>query len=671
MSMREVRELARGTTRRVVIEGVTPAVDGGRFAAKASVGEPVDVRADVFVDGHDRVGASFRWQAGDETPRDVRMRDLGNDRWSGVFVPERPGLHTFTVSGWIDTFATWRADLVKRLAAGQDLTQELLVGAPLVASAARRAEGDDAERLQSYASRLKDPAPTEAAELSVSEELAALMARHEERRRGAAQTSSIPVWVDRARAAHGAWYELFPRSAAPEPGRHGTLRDVAALVPDLAEAGFDVLYLPPIHPIGRTNRKGPNNATRSAADDPGSPWAIGSQEGGHTAIHPELGTFDDFAHLVAELKRHDMEIALDLAFQCAPDHPWVKEHPSWFRHRPDGSIRFAENPPKKYEDIYPLDFESRDRDELWHALLDVVRFWIDRDVRIFRVDNPHTKPFPFWEWLIGQVRVDEPDVLFLSEAFTRPKVMYRLAKLGFTQSYTYFAWRHEAADLRAYFEELTAPPVADFFRPNLWPNTPDILTGELQHGGPPAFRLRLLLAATLGANYGIYGPAFEHLEREPREAGSEEYLDSEKYEVRWRHPAGGAGMRELITKVNAIRRRHPALQQDRRLAFHFTDNPMLLAYSKRSAAGDDVVLTIVNLDPRFPQAGFTGLRMAELGLEPNAPFQVRDLLTGSSFAWSGGRNYVELHPARQAGHILHITSPSSAVAPASDPGAAR
>ncbi|HUF59724.1 MAG TPA: alpha-amylase family glycosyl hydrolase, partial [Actinomycetota bacterium] len=516
----------------------------------------------------------------------------------------------------------------------------------------------DAEALKRAATRLRRPG-REAAELALSRELNALMIGHPDRRRGAAASDEFELVAARERARHGAWYELFPRSASPDPDRHGTLRDVAALVPDIAELGFDVLYLPPIHPIGRTSRKGSNNTTTAGPDDPGSPWAIGSETGGHTAIHPDLGTFDDLQHLLAELKRQDMELALDLAFQCSPDHPWVKEHPEWFLHRADGTIRFAENPPKKYEDIYPFDFETKDRDGLWGALRDVVLFWVEKGVPIFRVDNPHTKPFSFWEWLLADVKRDHPDVLFLSEAFTRPRVMERLAKIGFDQSYTYFTWRRSKDELTEYLTELTQPPVRDFLRPNLWPNTPDILTDQLQEGGPPAFRLRYLLAATLGANYGIFGPAFEHMEHAPRDPGSEEYRDSEKYQRRFRNVAA-TGMRELIARVNLIRREHPALQHDRTLRFHPVENDRMIAYSKTLPDGSDPVVVILNLDPEQPRSGWVDLRMPELGMAWDAAFVARDLLTGQSFAWSGARNFVELHPGHQPGHVLAIEAGSPA-----------
>jgi starch synthase (maltosyl-transferring) len=642
-----------------VIEHVTPAVDGGRFPAKATIGEVVPIEADVFADGHDRIAARVlhRHQDVDEWT-EVPMQALGNDRWRAELAIATTGTYRFRIEGWIDSWTTWRSDLAKRRAAGQDLTEEVKEGAPLVGGAARRARsagaGDDAERLAAYAKRLRRPKRDDVDGLATSQELDALMARYPDRRRGPASSEELELVAARERARHGAWYELFPRSASPEPGRHGTLRDVAGLVPDLAELGFDVLYLPPIHPIGRTNRKGPNNATAARRGDPGSPWAIGSAEGGHTAIHPELGTFDDFEHLQAELKRHEMELALDLAFQCSPDHPWVTEHPDWFRHHADGSIRFAENPPKVYEDIYPIDFETKDREGLWRALLDVVLFWVGKDVRIFRVDNPHTKPFPFWTWLLPEVKDREPDVLFLSEAFTRPRVMERLAKLGFDQSYTYFAWRRTKDELTFYLTELTQSPVRDFLRPNLWPNTPDILTDQLQEGGPPSFRLRILLAATMGANYGVYGPPFEHLESTPREAGSEEYRDSEKYQLRSWSPASGTGMRELIGRLNRIRRDHPAFQHDRTLRFHPVDNDRLIAYSKTLPDGSDPMLVVANLDPRFPQSGWLDVRMPELGMGWDASFEARDLLTGETFAWRGARNYVELHPGHQPGHVLAI-----------------
>jgi starch synthase (maltosyl-transferring) len=525
-----------------------------------------------------------------------------------------------------------------------------------VRAAAARTSGADAGRLESAARALAAKAGSPArVEGALDPALAALMARHPDRSGAAVYDRELPIVVDRERAQFSAWYELFPRSAAPEPGRHGTFRDVEALLAEVAGMGFDVLYLPPIHPIGRTHRKGPNNRPQAAAGDPGSPWAIGGAEGGHKAVHPQLGTLDDFRRLARRAGEHGLELALDIAFQASPDHPYVTEHPDWFRRRPDGTVQYAENPPKKYEDIYPFDFQSEDRVALWDELKDVFSFWIGQGVRIFRVDNPHTKPFAFWEWLIGEVKRDHPEVIFLSEAFTRPKVMYRLAKLDFSQSYTYFAWRHERAEIEAYFQELTRPPVSDFFRPNLWPNTPDILTEYLQEGGLPAFRARLVLAATLGASYGIYGPAFELCENRPRERGSEEYLDSEKYQIRSWDRAAPHSLRGLVTQVNRIRRDHPALHSDRGLHFHGGDNQSLICYSKATADRSDVVLAVVNLDPARPQSGWVDLDETELGVEPGQPFQARDLLTGARYTWQGRGNYVGLDPAVQPAHIFEIT----------------
>jgi starch synthase (maltosyl-transferring) len=478
------------------------------------------------------------------------------------------------------------------------------------------------------------------------------MARWPDRRRAVRYRRELAVEAAPARAGFSAWYEMFPRSAAPEPGRHGTFADVEARLPYVAGMGFDILYLPPVHPIGRTNRKGKNNALLASPDDPGSPWAIGSEEGGHKAVHPQLGTLAGFRRLVEKAKEFGIEIALDIALQCSPDHPYVKEHPEWFRWRPDGTIQYAENPPKKYEDIYPLDFETRDWRALWEEVLSIFLFWMEQGVRIFRVDNPHTKPFRFWEWLIAQLKRVRPDVILLSEAFTRPKIMYHLAKLGFTQSYTYFAWRNSKWELTEYFRELTQPPVVDFFRPNVWPNTPDILTEYLQRGGRPAFAVRLVLAATLCANYGIYGPAFELCESVAREPGSEEYLNSEKYEIKYWDLTRPDSLAGLITRVNAIRRENPALHSDRSLRFHYVDNEQIICYSKRSRDGANTIVTVVNLDPHHVQAGFVDIPVDEWGVAET--YTVRDLLDGAEYRWQGRRNYVELDPQRRPAHILRL-----------------
>ena len=661
--------LPRDGRRRVVIEGVTPEVDAGRFPAKRSLGELVAVEADVFADGHDDLGAVLRHLAPTEEGWiEVPMRPLGNDRWRAEFRVEELGTHRFTVVGWIDAFASWRTALGKKVDAGVEVRVDLRVGARLVRAAAARARGsDDAERLRAAAGTLGRRDRESAVRVALGPELAALMAAYPDRRRAAELAEPRRVVVDRERARCGAWYELFPRSASGEPGRHGTLRDVIDRLPELEILGFDVLYLPPIHPIGRTNRKGRDNAETAGPGDVGSPWAIGADEGGHTAVHADLGTIEDVDRLVAHAAEHGIEIALDLAFQCSPDHPWVREHPEWFRHLPGGSIAFAENPPKRYEDIYPLDFETAAWKELWSALRDVVGFWIEHGVRIFRADNPHTKPFAFWEWLIADVGETHPDVIFLAEAFTRPKVMDRLAKLGFSQSYTYFAWRRTKQELQDYLTELTQSPAREFFRPNLWPNTPDILTEELRSGDPAVFAMRFILAATLGASYGIYGPAFELLEHEPAEPGSEEYRHSEKYEVRAWDTAAAEPLRDLIARVNRIRHEHLALQRNDTLRFHPIDNPRLLAYSKRTPDGSDVILVVVNLDPSGVQAGRTALDHDALGLAPDADFTVTDLLSGESFAWRGADNYVELRPPGPPAHVFRVQVPAPGSSEPSDP----
>jgi starch synthase (maltosyl-transferring) len=643
----------RDGRRRVAVEDVTPRVDDGRFPAKRTVGDLVTVEADVFADGRDHIGALLRFRhERDDEWQEASMRPLGNDRWTAGFRVTRLGIYLFAVAGWVDHFASWHADLVKRLDAEQDVGVELKVGARLVARAARDA-GEDADRLSAFASAMRGRSREAAIEAARDPALPRLMGVRGERRH-TVETEPFRILVERERARSGAWYELFPRSASTEPGRLGTLDDVIARLPEIAALGFDVLYLPPIHPIGRANRKGRNNVASSKPGDVGSPWAIGAEEGGHTAVHPDLGTIDDVDRLVKEARAHDLEIALDLAFQCAPDHPWVREHPEWFRRLPDGSIRFAENPPKRYEDIYPIDFETSAWRELWRALLDVVTFWIDHGVRIFRVDNPHTKPFAFWEWLFGEVRTEHLDVVFLSEAFTRPKVMYRLAKLGFSQSYTYFTWRRTKSELTDYLRELTTPPVVDFFRPNLWPNTPDILTEDLQTGDANVYAIRFLLAATLGASYGIYGPAFELREHAPREPGAEEYRNSEKYELKRWNLAKAAPMRELIARVNAVRHEHAAFLRNDSLRFHGIDNPQLLAYSKRSDDGSDTVLTVVNLDPKWKQSGWTDLDLYALGLDADETFSVLDLLGGATYAWRGPRNFVRLEPGLRPAHVFAI-----------------
>ncbi len=673
---------------RAVVEAVTPQVDGGRFPAKRSVGEELVVEADCFADGHDAVVAMLCWRREGEGTEAfpnvaglsaggtgrwhaVPMRPLGNDRWrASIRLPEM-GRWWYTVCAWVDAFQSWRNELIRRTDA-EDIRIAALVGAELAEAAAARAGGDDGQRLATWARRLRDSSAAadidELKALALDAGHAELAARHSDRR-FAATHAPLPLDVDRVRARCGAWYEFFPRSLTTPV--HGTLADCIAHLPRVAAMGFDIVYLPPIHPIGRERRKGPNNALAAGADDVGSPWAIGAREGGHLAIHPQLGSAEDLRRLIAAAHGHGMEVALDVALQCAPDHPWVAEHPAWFRRRPDGSVQYAENPPKKYQDIYPFDFESEDWRAMWQALAGIFRHWIGEGVRVFRVDNPHTKSFAFWEWALSAIRRDHPDTLFLAEAFTRPRVMHRLAKLGFNQSYTYFTWRNTRPELTAYFQELAHGPGYDYFRPNVWPNTPDILPEYLQTGGRGAFAVRLILAATLAATYGIYGPAFELMEQRPREPGSEEYLDSEKYQLRdWQavRQERGDGLGELIARVNRIRRANPALHGNASLRFLDIDNEHMLAYAKHAPAstegeeegggedaeGGNLIIVVVNLDPYQVHDGWLTLDLPALGMEADASYQMHDLLTGARYLWSGPRNFVRLDPGRLPAHIFRV-----------------
>ena len=642
--------------RTVVIEGVQPQVDHGRFAIKRTVGELVTVEADVFADGHEQLRTVLRYRhAATREWSEEPMSFLGNDRWRGEFTVVELGRYEYQLVAWVDAFLSWRHDFVRRNVADEnEIALALQGGAVLVRDAVKRAPASAAHRLREIARSLAVEADLAARrELVLGEELLALMAASADRRRS---TTSPPlgVVVEPERARFSAWYELFPRSCGADADTHGTFADVEALLPRIAATGFDVLYLPPIHPIGRMNRKGRNNTLVTEPGDPGSPWAIGSSEGGHKSIHPQLGTIEDFRQLVTAARKLGIEVALDIALQCAPDHPYVREHPAWFRHRPDGSVQYAENPPKKYEDIYPFNFASTRWQSLWEEVKSVFDYWIEQGVRIFRVDNPHTKPFALWEWLIAEVKRERPDVIFLSEAFTRPRVMHRLAKLGFSQSYTYFAWRTPKQELTEYFTELTAGEEREYFRPNVWPNTPDILTAYLQNGGRPAFMARLALAATLAANYGIYGPAYELCENRPREPGSEEYLNSEKYEIKHRDLDRPDGLRDFITRVNAARRDNAALHFDWNLRFHGIDNGEVICYSKTTREKSAPMLMVVNLDPYHKQSGWTDLDLAALGLKESEGFQVHDLLSDARYLWHGRRNYVELDPHVSPAHIFRV-----------------
>ncbi len=659
---------------RPVIGDIRPRVDRAPWPPKVAVGDWVPIEADILINGPDRVAAEVAYaHHGAQAWTTLAMHEIGNDRWCAEVPITDVGQYRFVVRCRPDVFATWRRDLSTRIGAGQDVAGELLIGAALLWDAAARATGADRRRLARAAELLRGaeldtPIGGAGADrpgdghqrhtvrsLVFSDELGQLVARYPD------PTSVVAseiqhLFADPERARFSAWYELFPRSASPDARRPGTLADVERLLPYVARLGFDVLYLPPVHPIGRTNRKGRDGSPVAQAGDPGSPWAIGSSEGGHVAIHPDLGTIEDFRSLVRAAATRGIDVAIDLAFQASPDHPWVREHPEWFHRDPDGSIRYAENPPKKYEDIYPLDFDSANWPGLWAELLDVARFWVAQGVRIFRVDNPHTKPFRFWEWFIASLKAEHPELIFLAEAFTRPKVMYELARLGFTQSYTYFAWRNEKWELEEYFRELTSREVADYFRPNLWPNTPDILTETLQSGRPSAFVVRLVLAATLGASYGIYGPPFELQEHTAREPGSEEYSGSEKYEVRHWDLARPDSLADLVARVNLIRRSHPALQHDRTLRFHRVDNERILAYSKRSIgdAPKDSVLVVVNLDPVHTQSGWVEVDLRELGVEESPAYVMHDLLTDARYRWERNRNFVMLDPSGIPAHVLAV-----------------
>ncbi len=644
--------------KRVIIEGVVPEIDGGRFPIKRTVGDTVLVEADVFTDGHDALSCVLQHRrVGESHWQEVPMRSLVNDRWRGEFQVLDLGRHEYTVTAWVDAFKSWRHDL-ERWVQAEDIALSLRSGAELARKASRRAQGEDAKWL---AKRAEDLAGSQDLEyrrqLGLDEEFARHMMRNTDRSLALSYDKALGVVVDDERARFSSWYEMFPRSCAAAPGKHGTFKDCEAWLPRLAAMGFDVLYFPPIHPIGRVNRKGKNNTLTPMLDDVGSPWAIGAAEGGHKDILPELGTLDDFRQLVSKAKEHGIEIAMDIALQCAPDHPYVRQHPDWFRWRPDGTVQYAENPPKKYQDIYPFNFETADWQALWIEIKSIFEFWVQQGVRIFRVDNPHTKPFAMWEWLIADIKKTTPNAIFLAEAFTRPKVMHRLAKLGYSQSYTYYAWRNSKWELGEYLTEVCQGPGREYFRPNFWPNTPDILTEALQHGGKAMFMSRLVMAATMTANYGIYGPAFEMMEHLAVKPGSEEYLDSEKYQLRYRSfqdLEGPNSLHAFIALVNRIRKRNPALQSDWNLRLHQVDNEQIICYSKATANRANVILVVVNLDPNYTQAGCTQLDLEALGVDPNQPYQVHDLLTGAHYVWHGPRNYVELNPHRIPAHVFRI-----------------
>ena len=640
---------------RVIITGVSPQVDDGRYPIKRVQGDVVRVEANIFTDGHDRISGVLQYrEVGEDAWQETPLIATYNDRWHAEFSVEKLTRYEYSVLAWIDHFETWFQDLQKRVAAGQNVKVDLQIGAGYVEETAKRVSGADGEQLTEWAKRLTS---SEAAQnpqpICEDTELEALMLKHSERRFATRYERSLEVKVDRKRAEFSTWYEFFPRSTGPA-GQHGNFLTAADRLPYVASMGFDVVYLPPIHPIGDKFRKGRNNSVTAESGDVGSPWAIGSKDGGHKSIHPELGSMSDFQRFVGMANDLGIEVALDVAFQCSPDHPYVKEHPDWFKSRPDGTIQYAENPPKKYQDIYPFHFECDDWRNLWTELKSIFLFWIERGVRIFRVDNPHTKPLPFWQWCITEIHKEHPDIIFLAEAFTRPRIMEQLAKFGFNQSYTYFAWRDTKADLTEYMTELTQTDVYEYFRPNFWPNTPDILTEYLQTGGKSAFQARVTLAATLTANYGIYGPAFELQHSTPAKPGSEEYLDSEKYQIRHDDLNHPGSLREFIGRLSAIRNEHACLQSNKNLEFHTVDNDHLIAYTKRTDDGSELLLTVVNLDPRYKQSGFVQLPLEDLRIDPTRPFQVHDLLSGSRYMWQGSWNYVELNPHITSAHVFRV-----------------
>ena len=653
---------------RVAIEGVSPEIDGGRFPAKTVVGRPFRVEADIFCDGHDRIDAALlvrRKGEGDDAWRESPMLLFDNDRWRGEASFPEIGRHEYTLIGWRDLFASWRAEVSKKHGAGQFVTLELEEGRRLVEAALKEVNARPGAEARATADGLgrflaeldEHRGDGERFGRLMGEHARDLMLRARIRTNLSRYERILEVTVDREAAAFSAWYELMPRSMSHDPDRHGTFDDVIARLPYVRDLGFDVLYFPPIHPIGRTNRKGRNNSLVAEPDDPGSPYAIGAADGGHDAIHPALGTFEDFHRLVRAAADHGLEIALDFAIQCSPDHPWIREHPEWFDWRPDGTIKYAENPPKKYEDIVNVHFYREAIPDLWFALRDVVLFWVEHGVKIFRVDNPHTKPYPFWEWMIDEVQRHHPDTIFLAEAFTRPKVMKRLAKLGFTQSYSYFTWRNHKHELMDYLTELTTTECRHTMRPNFFANTPDINPYYLQSSGRAGFQVRLVLAATLAGNYGLYN-GFEICEAAAI-PGKEEYLDSEKYEIRafdWDRPGD---IREDIRLVNRLRREQPALSEFEGLAFYNAWNDNILYYGKRTRDLANFILFAINLDPHHGQGAHFEVPLWEFGLSDDASIEVEDLVTGHRFTWHGKVQHVSIDPADRPYFIWRLVPPGA------------
>lgn len=647
--------------KRVVIEKVSPQVNGGKYPAKRTEGEPCTVSADVFSDGHETIQAKLLYRKlgrGRRKWEDLPMSPVGNDRYKATFIPMDIGSWEFTIEAWVDHFTSWQLGLKKKFEANQDVSVELQIGNQFMEEARERLTGAQAKLLQKKIVEYNEQQEQAAAvAFAFDEELKELMyASHYNNPDLKQYETALPLEVERKLARFSAWYEFFPRSTAEEPGQHGNFRSSMRILPRIAQMGFNIIYLPPIHPIGEVNRKGKNNATNAQPGDAGSPWAIGSKEGGHKSLHPELGSMEDFEAFVLEANRQGMEVAIDYALQCAPDHPYVKEHPQWFKWRPDGTVQYAENPPKKYQDVLPINFENDDWQNLWKELKSIFDFWIAKGVTVFRVDNPHTKPFVFWEWVIAEVRKKNPEIIFLAEAFTRPRVMERLGKIGFTQSYTYFTWRESQDELREYLEELTSAPVKDFFRPNFWPNTPDILPPHLTTGGEAAHLARMMLAATLSSNWGMYGPVYEFAMTQPMPT-KEEYINNEKYEIKHWDWEAKTPVSESITQVNRIRRENEALQFTNNLYLTDTDNSNLMAYAKRSPDGSNIVLVVVSLDFNYKQSGWVKVPLYQLGLPTDISYQVHDLMSGHTYHWHNEWNYVELGPQSTMGHIFRLELP--------------
>jgi starch synthase (maltosyl-transferring) len=640
---------------RHIIEAVTPSVDCGRYPVKRVVGETCVVEADIFRDGYEVIRAAVKWRRKcDEGFNESAMAPLDNDRWRGGFPLDENTRYVFTVEAWTDRFASWLADFTKKARAGRDVASDLVEGIALIEALSRRAKGKDREALGGVLKSLRALGPEKAAdavEAVGAPGLGEIALKVGERAALTTCSTLFEIIADRPLARFGAWYEIFPRSQGSEPGKATTLREAERRLADIRALGFDVVYLAPVHPIGHTNRKGSNNLLKGDGGSPGSPWAIGSEAGGHTAVEPSLGTLRDFDHFVETAGNLGLEVALDFAIQCSPDHPWVKDHPQWFRHRPDGSIKYAENPPKEYQDIYPINFDTADQAGLTEELLRTVLFWVGHGVKIFRVDNPHTKPISFWQWLIGKVHAEHPEVIFLAEAFTRPKVMKALAKAGFSQSYTYFTWRNSKPELTDYLTELTQSGMEEYFRPNFFTNTPDILTEILQRGGLPAFKMRLVLAATLSPAYGIYS-GFELCENEAV-PGTEEYLNSEKYEIKVRDWNRPGNIRELVALVNRVRNENPALHELTNLRFLPSDNDQILFYAKATRDFSNVILVAVNLDPFGWHECTVTVPPEAIGTATGESYDVMDLLTGAVYTW-GEHNYVRLDPHLEPAHILRI-----------------